>query len=406
MSDHPKVSICIPSYNHAQFLPAAIESALGQTYPNIEIILADDGSSDDSLQIAKSYADRYPHLTRVFAHPGNINRGISETLNLAFEKSTGDYWSPLASDDTFLPEKTEQQVAFLKSHLSTGWVYSQVQCISEQGDLLPGLSGEDITVEPSPLEKLIRHNKIAGMTVLARRECYEQVGGFKEGLLYSDWEFWVQMATRCRVGFIKKPLVRYRVHSYNASLGIESIENFSRALEVMNSLRQSTADCSGVLTTPRIRALIELQRARYLFYLAQGEEAVKSLHAVFEIYPSIQDHPGLFQLWLTDVFLSQVNSAFFYSWLIANIPPGLKTSFVSRVTKLFKGLTFAKAAMESYQAGNFQNARKMAIRAQAADPALLRDRQLMSMLIRSLGGERMMNKAKQFKHRTGRVEES
>lgn len=83
----PKVSICVPSYNHARFLPMALESALAQTYDDFEVVVVDDGSTDDSLAVAQSYAARHPSKVRVFTHPGHRNRGISETVNLAFEKA-------------------------------------------------------------------------------------------------------------------------------------------------------------------------------------------------------------------------------------------------------------------------------------------------------------------------------
>src|SRR3954470_14585541 len=114
MPSTPEVSICIASYNHARFLPATIESALSQTYQNIEIIIVDDGSTDDSLAIAESYSYRYPALVKVFTHPDGGNHGIAATSNLAFRKSTGRYWSGLGSDDEFCPQKTERQLNYLK----------------------------------------------------------------------------------------------------------------------------------------------------------------------------------------------------------------------------------------------------------------------------------------------------
>ena len=79
----PTVSICIPSYNHAPYLPAAIESALGQTYRDLEVVIVDDGSTDDSLEIARAYERREPERVRVLTHPGHVNRGTAATANLA-----------------------------------------------------------------------------------------------------------------------------------------------------------------------------------------------------------------------------------------------------------------------------------------------------------------------------------
>jgi len=129
MTCKPKVSICIPSYNHARFLPAAIESALAQTHKNIEIVIVDDGSTDNSLKIAGSYASKYPSIVFLHTHPGHCNRGISATMNLAAQKSTGEYWSTIGSDDVLYSNKTERQVAYLDKHPNVAWVYSCVQHI-------------------------------------------------------------------------------------------------------------------------------------------------------------------------------------------------------------------------------------------------------------------------------------
>jgi glycosyltransferase involved in cell wall biosynthesis len=91
MSHQPRVSVCVPSYNHARYLPDTIESVLGQTYRDFEVVVVDDGSTDDSLAIAESYAARHPDRVRVFTHPGRRNLGISETVNLAARLSRGEF---------------------------------------------------------------------------------------------------------------------------------------------------------------------------------------------------------------------------------------------------------------------------------------------------------------------------
>src|SRR5205085_1259882 len=202
MSSTSKVSICCISYNHARFLPAALDSALNQTYPNIEIIVVDDGSKDESLSIANQYAQRHPEKIRVYTHPDHANRGISLTANLAFEKSTGDFWQGLPSDDVLYPEKIERQVRYLQRHRNIGWVYSYADYIDAAGNLLPGRFGHDITGSPNPLQRLLIGNSIPGMSVLARRDCIKQIGGHRDDLLYSDWGFWVRLAAHARVGFM------------------------------------------------------------------------------------------------------------------------------------------------------------------------------------------------------------
>ncbi len=393
---NPKVSICIPSYNHARFLPAAIESALAQTYRNIEIIIVDDGSSDDSLGIAQNYARKFPELVSVYTHADHRNRGISATINRAFEKSNGDYWALLGSDDTYYPAKTAQQVSFLLQHSDCGWVYSAAQIIDEQGQILPEVNGIDISREPSALESLILANQITAITVMGRRDCMQRVGEHNENLIYSDWEFWIRMAAHYRIGFIASPLVNYRVHSYNTSLRIEKKQHHQRHLDVLESLRADGSSCGGDLSSPKIQALIELRRAHFLFYLGQTDAAAQSLNSVFVIWPSIGHQPRTFFRWLTVTY----ESPSLYKWMSQHLPKDLEPSFRRATIRLLMGLMYARAAMECYQSADLRGARELAIRAQMTDQRWLSDRALLSLLCETMIGSSAMKIARRLGRRT------
>ena len=169
MSYNPRVSVVLASYNHAKYLPAAIDSVLGQTFQDFEVVVVDDGSTDDSLQIAEAYATRFPEKVRVFTHPGHSNKGISETVNYAYTLSRGEFWCGLPSDDLLHSEKLASQVDYLDKHPEAGWVYSYVDLVNETGEsLIAPLFGEDTCQSPDPLQVLIERNVIFGMTVLMR----------------------------------------------------------------------------------------------------------------------------------------------------------------------------------------------------------------------------------------------
>src|SRR2546423_1388004 len=131
MPNEPRASVIIPSYNHAQYLPTAIESVLGQTYRDFEVVIVDDGSTDGSLEVARSYAERHPSKVRVFTHPGHANCGISETVNYAFSLSRGEFLSGLPSDDMLYPDKLGRQVAYLDERPEAGWVYSYADYVDD-----------------------------------------------------------------------------------------------------------------------------------------------------------------------------------------------------------------------------------------------------------------------------------
>ncbi|HEX8737337.1 MAG TPA: glycosyltransferase [Pyrinomonadaceae bacterium] len=219
MTGKPLVSICVLSYNHARYLPETLDSALAQTYPHVEIVVVDDGSTDDSLAIARDYEARYSPRVKVYTHPNHENRGISQTINLATNSSTGAYWSVLGSDDILHKDKIEKQAAFLEAHPELGFVYCYVDYMDFEGKKLPGSFGKDITADEDPLKSMILENFIPAMAILARREAVSRVGDHDPDLIYSDWDFWVRLISLYKGGFINESLSKYRVHSDNSSIG-------------------------------------------------------------------------------------------------------------------------------------------------------------------------------------------
>jgi glycosyltransferase involved in cell wall biosynthesis len=210
----PRVSVLIPSYNHAPYLPAALQSVFDQTYRDYEIVVVDDGSTDGSVEILQGYGDRI----RLFMQ---ANRGTYPTLNRCIAESQGAYLAILNSDDLWAPTKLEKQVALLEAHPEVGLVHTGGYFIDAQGNILPGnpLGFEwPRTPTGNIIEALVRCNKIIASSVLVRRECFERLGGFREDLFGSgDWEMWFRIALEWDIGYIDEPLTMYRVHGANAS---------------------------------------------------------------------------------------------------------------------------------------------------------------------------------------------
>jgi len=232
MSPAPLASICVLSYNNAQYLPQTLDSGLAQTYPNIEMVVVDDGSTDESFTIAKSYEAKYPDKIKVYTHPNRENRGISATINLATISSKGAYWSVLGSDDILHKDKIEKQVTFLEARRELEFVYCYVDYIDFEGKKLPGKLGRDITSEADPLRAMLMENYIPAMAMLARHDAIACVGEHDPDLIYSDWDFWVRLISLYKGGFIPESLVDYRIHNSNSSIGtarptqIGNIRNF------------------------------------------------------------------------------------------------------------------------------------------------------------------------------------
>jgi hypothetical protein len=127
-----KVSVIIPNYNYETYIRETIDSAIAQTYKNWEIIIVDDGSTDNSVNIIKEYAERYPGKIRVFTHPGGGNRGIVQTYKYALSLADGDYVAFLEADDIWDEKCLESKVAVLNKHKDVLLVYSDVHMFGDQ----------------------------------------------------------------------------------------------------------------------------------------------------------------------------------------------------------------------------------------------------------------------------------
>jgi hypothetical protein len=301
----------------------------------------------------------------------------------------------MGSDDVFYPHKIERQVAFMTEHPEVAWIYSKVQYIDENGKLLPDFFGDDITTDAKPTERLIIDNCIPAMTVLARSRQFAQVGLHTEGLIYEDWEFYVRMSALFKAGFIEEPLAQYRVHSNNVSLTAEPRERARRYLGVLDSLKRNATRYGGELPTPRVQALIEFRRARFLFALEQVDYATEALKSVFRAYPPIQNDPEILINWMRGSY----DPESFYDWLNTYLPPFFSESTRSKGEQHLRALLAARAAKRFYEERNFGMARLMARKAVISDSRWAKDRILMIAVLESILGSRVFKQLLKVRRR-------
>lgn len=281
MLDKPTVSVCVTSYNHASYLPQTLDSVLHQDYPDFEIIVADDGSTDDSLKLLAEYQQRYPEKIRCLWHPAHQNRGISATFNLAAHHAQGEYIAWLGSDDIWLPQKLSRQVAFLSSQPEMGMVYSPAFILDRAGRQYPqftigGEQYEDVW------RRLLVSNFICASTVLIRRACLDAVGLLDEALVYSDWELWIRIAAQYRVGVVAEPLVLYRIHGHNISVSSHPATRFERRVEVIESVFSKLPLAEQGLK-PVALADAHLEAALDFFALGEAEQGRQHLAQVMRV---------------------------------------------------------------------------------------------------------------------------
>jgi glycosyltransferase involved in cell wall biosynthesis len=204
MSEGPLVSIILPTYNRAHFLPEAVGSVLAQTYRNWELIVVDDGSTDHTREVAEGYGDeRIRYLYQA-------NKGCSAARNLGIKNSRGEFIAFLDSDDMWLPERLEVGMRAFEEHPSAGMVCSGCYRVGNDGAVVCE-SKADLPV--IPFEELQVRYAIPGGTpsVTVRMAALEEVGLFDESLARNeDWDLWLRLARRFEIRAVARPLVKIR----------------------------------------------------------------------------------------------------------------------------------------------------------------------------------------------------
>ena len=218
----PLVSIVALCYNHAPFVREALDSILAQTYPNLEVWLVDDASTDESAAILCEYAARHPtwHLLLL---PENLKN--CRAFNRAFRQCRGEFVVDFATDDVLLPDRVASQVAVFQSQPATcGVVYSNAELIDEAGALLrlhhrPDQRGQ---LQPQPASgwvfaAVLDHYFICTPTMMMRRAVLAELGGYDEALSYEDFDFWVRASRNWQFYYQDEVTTRRRRHPRSMS---------------------------------------------------------------------------------------------------------------------------------------------------------------------------------------------
>ncbi len=204
----PRVSVIIPTFNCARFLGEAIRSADEQTYTDHEIIVADDGSTDDTKRVVAEYGRKVQYLYQA-------NKGVAAARNLALSRATGEFIAYLDADDQWYPGRLEAQVAFMDAYRACGLVHSDATFIDDCGGTLNVRVNHETRREVPQgycTMALLRRCHIHTLTVLERRECLEKSGYFDERLrVVEDYLHWIRVALEgYAFGYIDAPLAIHR----------------------------------------------------------------------------------------------------------------------------------------------------------------------------------------------------
>ena len=223
------VSVVIPNYNYGRYLREAIDSVFGQTYPHLEVIVVDDGSTDNSLNVLRGYGNRIRWMQQV-------RQGVSTARNRGIQESRGELVAFFDSDDLWHPEKLSKQVAYFHRP-SVGMVYCGRQLVDEGGRCLATERPEGSGWLLNDIALLRWTQAPGGSTALVRRGCLDRVGLFDPALSTSaDWDFWRRIACFYEIHAVPEPLVFYRQHAAAMHRDVEVFERdmhyaFSRMFE-------------------------------------------------------------------------------------------------------------------------------------------------------------------------------
>jgi glycosyltransferase involved in cell wall biosynthesis len=196
------VSVIIPTHNLAASVGKAIESALAQTHTDLEIVVVDDGSTDDTEKVVSHYRTRILYLKQE-------RRGVAAARNRGIRISRGEYIAFLDADDLWLPEKLEEQVPYLDQNPETSLVCSDWSLISDQGSVEPSvLANRNHIGTGYVFRQIVKSSFILTSTVVARRSCLEEAGLFDESFpTAEDLDLWLKISHSHNIALVRKPLV-------------------------------------------------------------------------------------------------------------------------------------------------------------------------------------------------------
>ncbi len=196
------VSVVVPLFNGGQYIESTLHSILSQSYDCYEIIVVDDGSTDDGPAKVSKFMESWPERIRLLRHTDHSNHGIAASRNVGIRNARGSYIAFIDQDDLWLPEKLTRQMEVLQRFPDADLVYARTSFIDEGGnekkirDVYPtygqGNDGEPRNV----FGKLINEDFIPNLTVLVRKSCLERVGFFDEGPRY-EYEDWLLLKQTC-----------------------------------------------------------------------------------------------------------------------------------------------------------------------------------------------------------------
>lgn len=282
-----RISVIITSYNHRDYLVEAIESVLAQTVRPHEIVVADDDSSDGSVEVIQGYVARYPELVKGVFQAENV--GISENRNAALHAATADLVAVLDGDDRYLPDNLERQLAALQQRPGAGCSYSNLYFVDSQGrririrDRVPQPSGDILAYLAAGQMGLLR-------SMLMSYDLAREAGFFDARFPKHDgYVLSLRLAKVARYAYVFEPLAEYRVHPRGDSKTYSNRPRVGYLRDVMGEVERLIVE----LPPPERKRVQAIWRGRILRTEVRADlEEGKRLRAAFRALGGLMRHPG------------------------------------------------------------------------------------------------------------------
>ncbi len=341
----PLVSVIIPTYNRWSYLQMTIDSVLAQTYPHIEIIVVNDGSTDQTAEMLLEYSNRVRVISQT-------NQGGTAARNTGLSKARGTYITFLDHDDLMLPNKLERQIALLEQYPEIAVAHCRWQYIGVQGNILDRIGP---LPEGNLFQTLVLGCFLWSGAPVIRRDCFNHVGNFDTSIWSSDWDMWLRLAKAgYKFGCVQEILGSYRI------MPDSTMSDVTRT-EAMDIRLLDKTFASSQEIPQSILAVKDEAYANWRFWLSRRyyatnspQDGERNLGEAFRLYPEILANRNDFLEVLCNEALDvRVNDPFaFVEMVFSHLPPAAKP--IQDECKFVLSQVHIGLALRAYASDNFE----------------------------------------------------
>jgi len=398
----PLVSVIIPNYNHACFVSDAIQSVLDQTYKNFEIIVVDDGSTDNSREVIAQFGDKVQCIHQK-------NAGLSAARNTGIKASKGSLIGVLDADDMYEPVFLETLVGELQTNPNADGVYCGYQFVDEKNELLPQIENRPVPGD-GLYNALLDGNFFVPESIFLRRHVYDAVGLFDEVLrACEDWDVWLRVTKKFRIVHSPQILTRHRVLAN--SMSTDPLRMLTARLAVLKKHvgDEPLVDDSSTVHRAYGRAYLG-SCVEYLQY-GDGDRAYECFQKMANICPNLLvEVDTYYQLGCGDQPKGQMGDLSSLNVKRNSVPllTMLENLFTDMTTSMSvkhtMNMSYSRAyyalGLLGYNTRDFGEARKFLSRSIWYDTKLLFNKMVVNMWLKSLVGPALIDALKKIREKT------